>query len=623
MDIPSAASSSALEASPDPRATKLHDLVSHTAPATCLHISQKSGRVLASGSEDRKVHLWTIGNPNPALTLTGLPTTVESVTIDWPEEIVVAGGSNGMVKLWDLENAKVIRTLTGHKGPVTTVEFHPFGEFFASGSADAAVKIWDVRKKGCIHTYAEHEGTVDSLKISPDGRWIATGSRDGRVKIWDMTAGKLLATPLDEPGVQVAKVIFNPVEFMLASISSDQRIRFYDLETFSLISASEPIGSNPGSLQFHTEGRHIFVSSTKGLQVWSSEPTLFQDQVNVNWDGISDMKVLENGKLIAASKHQTIISVWGVHYEKLAPFGARPGSISRLEPDRPLLPQISGANPMDRARSLQQTEAFDPSTQVQAYQQSSTSQIFKRGFGDEKASADAPSSYIPPSKEPPNRREKKQGSATPWLKDGSDDATASSTSDVELLENAEKGHMQLLASLRQRLDAIRAARPSFFQPRNLSAASMFEDGVSPEGNLRACVETLVAMSPPVGPSVWVDLLRVWNLKPTLFSLDVAAMLLPELNEILFSIHEDHIIAACTTIRILARSFGTIITDALRSSKLGASGLDFAREEREQRSLASLQGFRDVQMTLTDLRRSPGRVGATVKDTLHELQGILT
>jgi katanin p80 WD40 repeat-containing subunit B1 len=121
---------------------KITSFAAHSKQVKCLKIGAKSGRVMVTGGDDFKVNLWAIGKPTTILSLSGHVTPIESVSMDWPEELVVAGSQSGSIKLWDLEQAKVIRTLLGHKSAVKCVEFHPFGEFFASGSSDMAIKLW-------------------------------------------------------------------------------------------------------------------------------------------------------------------------------------------------------------------------------------------------------------------------------------------------------------------------------------------------------------------------------------------------------------------------------------------------------------------------------------------------
>ena len=208
-------------------AAKLQEFVAHGSAVNCLQFGRKSGAVMVTGGEDKKVNVWAIGRPNAILSLTGHTSAVECVTFDSNESTVIAGSAGGTLKLWDLEQAKVARTLTGHRSNCISVQvysdseqclllavvqiashpsrpphdcrsrsgvhspqWHPYGEFFASGSVDTNLKIWDIRRKSCIQTYKGHTRGVRQITFSPDGRWVVSGGDDGLVKLWDLTAGR-------------------------------------------------------------------------------------------------------------------------------------------------------------------------------------------------------------------------------------------------------------------------------------------------------------------------------------------------------------------------------------------------------------------------------------------------
>jgi katanin p80 WD40 repeat-containing subunit B1 len=209
-------------------AAKLQEFVAHGSAVNCLQFGRKSGAVMVTGGEDKKVNVWAIGRPNAILSLTGHTSSVECVTFDSNESTVIAGSAGGTLKLWDLEQAKVARTLTGHRSNCISVQvysdseqclllavvqrafsclsrpphdcrscsgvhspqWHPYGEFFASGSVDTNLKIWDIRRKSCIQTYKGHTRGVRQIAFSPDGRWVVSGGDDGVVKLWDLTAGR-------------------------------------------------------------------------------------------------------------------------------------------------------------------------------------------------------------------------------------------------------------------------------------------------------------------------------------------------------------------------------------------------------------------------------------------------
>ncbi|KAJ7312526.1 hypothetical protein OS493_039604 [Desmophyllum pertusum] len=140
----------------------------------------------------------------------GHTSPVEYVKFNSGEDLVIAGSQSGTLKIWDLEAAKIVRTLTGHKSSIRGIDFHPYGEFVASGSLDTNVKLWDVRRKGCIVT----------------------------LKLWDLTSESyFMSSSNTQPLLTVWS--FHPKEFLLATASNDRTVKFWDLETFQLVSTTD------------------------------------------------------------------------------------------------------------------------------------------------------------------------------------------------------------------------------------------------------------------------------------------------------------------------------------------------------------------------------------------------
>lgn len=42
----------------------IEEFVAHGSTVNCVALSKKSGRVIVTGGEDRKVNLWIVGKPN-------------------------------------------------------------------------------------------------------------------------------------------------------------------------------------------------------------------------------------------------------------------------------------------------------------------------------------------------------------------------------------------------------------------------------------------------------------------------------------------------------------------------------------------------------------------------------
>lgn len=302
------------------RGYKLQEFVAHSGNVNCLRFGKKTRRQFLTGGDDQNVNLWSIGKPTADVSLSGHTSPIESVAFDSPEVLVLAGASSGVIKLWDLEETKMVRTLTGHRSYCTACEFHPFGEFFASGSMDTNLKIWDIRKKGCIHTYKGHTRGISTIRFSPDGRWVVSGGFDNVVKVWDLTAGKLLHDFKFHEG-HIRSIDFHPLEFLLATGSADRTVNFWDLETFELIGSTRREAAGVRSITFHPDGRTLFCGLDDSLKVYSWEPVMCHDSVEMGWSTLSDL-CIHDGRLVGGAYYQNYVGVWVADISLIEPYGA-------------------------------------------------------------------------------------------------------------------------------------------------------------------------------------------------------------------------------------------------------------------------------------------------------------
>ncbi|CAA0817928.1 Transducin/WD40 repeat-like superfamily protein [Striga hermonthica] len=315
------------------RGYKLQEFVAHAGNVNCLTFGKKNCRVFVTGGDDQKVNLWSVGKPASLMSLCGHTSPVESAAFDSAEVLVVAGSSSGAIKLWDLEETKMVRTLTGHRSYCTALEFHPFGEFFASGSMDTNLKIWDIRKKGCIHTYKGHTRGISTIRFTPDGRWVVSGGFDNVVKVWDLTAGKLLHDFKFHEG-RIRSIEFHPLEFLLATGSADKTVKFWDLETFEMIGSARREASGVRSIAFHPDGRTLFCGLDDSLKVYSWEPVICHDSIDMGWSALGDI-CIHDGKLLGGAHYENSVAVWVADISLIEPYGTRMATTeqhSQLDP---------------------------------------------------------------------------------------------------------------------------------------------------------------------------------------------------------------------------------------------------------------------------------------------------
>ncbi|CAL1539380.1 unnamed protein product [Lymnaea stagnalis] len=618
------------------KAWKLQDFTAHTADVKCLGLGHKSGRVMVTGGEDRKVNLWSVGKPHCIMSLTGHTTSVESVRFGQDEELVVAGSLSGALKVWDLEQAKILRTLTGHQSGIKSLDFHPYGNYVASGSMDCNVKLWDVRRKGCIYTYKSHTNCVNCLRFTPDGQWIASASEDNTIKIWDLTAGKLL-TELKLHRGPVNVVEFHPSDLLLASGSSDKTVKFWDLETFQCISSSDLDKHPIRSITFHPEGTCLYSACGDSLKVYGWEPFVCYDVVPIAWSEVGDMAIA-NSQLITASYSKTNVSTFVVDLNKVAPTGVvsrsddtkapnrmtsssgrrsfitdRPPTSSSREANFTSIPKLSSEpkrsdtppDPKGPDKS-DNTEEDSMTSQADIQNQDDYRRIFKENSKNPNGRARV-EPFQPPleddSPEPvkvvPGPAVKKEISPrikpvpqkVPVKESVSSSVQASDflpkqkapsdLSEPDVMDMLTKGHNTMIMVLQQRSRNLQVVRAMWTS-----------------GNTKTAIDSAISMK---DMAVMVDLLNIINSRASLWNLDLCCLLLPQLKEIMNSKYESHVITAANSIKLVLRNFGALIKANMEEPP--SSTVDISREERHKKCLACYTILSSIKSTIQSTHTS--------------------
>ena len=297
------------------------------------------GELLASGSEDQTVRIWSVDAGVELARLDGHDRDIFSVAFaPTPEGLTLATASfDQTVRLWDVNAAARMDHYYSRQDTVRAVAFTPSGEYFAYGghnkriyihrtaegsdlrgdplpippglwdwsaimsvafsptgdwiaygSSDNRIRLWrfTCRDDTCKRQLLGHDGDGLSVAFSPDGRWLASGSSDNRVRLWrrgdDGSFTPREWAVLTNHSDKVRCVRFSPDSSLLASASSDNQVLIWRV-------SPEQVDTKPlHSLRGHSDGvwSVAFNSTSRMLASASWDGTIR------TWDMVTGDKVI-------------------------------------------------------------------------------------------------------------------------------------------------------------------------------------------------------------------------------------------------------------------------------------------------------------------------------------------
>lgn len=151
-------------------------------------------KLLASGSDDSKVRLWSI-NVEHSTTCLETKANVCCVRFNPGSRFHLAYGSaDHCVHYYDLRHTKqALSVFKGHKKAVSYAKFlNP--ENLVSASTDSQLKLWSVNKPNCLRTFKGHINEKNFVGLATDGDYVACGSENNALYVYYKGLSKQLMT---------------------------------------------------------------------------------------------------------------------------------------------------------------------------------------------------------------------------------------------------------------------------------------------------------------------------------------------------------------------------------------------------------------------------------------------
>jgi WD40 repeat protein len=171
----------------------------------------------------------------------------------------------------------------------------------------------------------EHSNSVNSVSFSPDGKILASGSSDETIRLWNLERGKegeVIHTFKGHKG-QVNSVSFSPDGKILASGSADETIRLWNLESGregEVLHTFTGHGNYVNSVSFSPDGKILASGSAdETIRLWNLESGR-EGEVLHTFTGhgnyVNSVSFSPDGKILASGSADKTIRLWNLERGK-------------------------------------------------------------------------------------------------------------------------------------------------------------------------------------------------------------------------------------------------------------------------------------------------------------------
>lgn len=217
--------------------TRTKSFHEHEKRCWSVDFNDVDSRIIASGSDDARVKLWSINDEHSIATLEA-KANVCCVKFNPRSSCHLAFGSaDHDVHYYDLRNMnKPLCIFKGHKKAVSYVKFLNTNEII-SASTDSQLKLWNVNEPPyCLRSFVGHVNEKNFVGLATDGDYVACGSEDNSLYVYYKGLSKpLFSYKIDGTvnGMKVGGIIGNgPGLRSGGGLQSNDADRFHDINEF-------------------------------------------------------------------------------------------------------------------------------------------------------------------------------------------------------------------------------------------------------------------------------------------------------------------------------------------------------------------------------------------------------
>ncbi|MGI2907547.1 nSTAND1 domain-containing NTPase [Tolypothrix sp. VBCCA 56010] len=171
-----------------------------------------------------------------------------------------------------------------------------------------------------IKTFKGHTVRVLSVSFSPNGKTIASISADETIRIWDVNSGRVIkilnnsVSFLPITMEQLGSVSFSPDGKILASASWDNTVKLWDINSGTEIKTLKGHTGWVNSVSFSPDGKILAsASSDKTVKLWDINSGTEIKNLQGHTSSVTSVSFSPDGKTLASASADETVRLWDIN----------------------------------------------------------------------------------------------------------------------------------------------------------------------------------------------------------------------------------------------------------------------------------------------------------------------